>query len=127
MPSFPPKRMPSSTIYLPLGQVKLRSRQLWAGAQETPGLTQAVPRQPSTVSAFTPRFGCGAQAEGFFRDGNKLGQPKASKLSVWDSQGTIYIYFLKGTFLKNLCIFAKWTGWGILATPIEPGSLTLRT
>lgn len=50
--------------------------------------------------------------------GTELGlEPIASKPTVCDSQGIIYIYFLKNTFLKNPHFLPD--GWaGLLRQPV---------
>lgn len=112
--------MLSSGIYLPLGQAKLRSRQLWAGCRRVPGQCPHVlpgERPPSPlVLAVEPVSG-----SSFGRQQKQGPQPSASKLTVWDSRGAIYIYFLKGTFFKNLCISCQMDGLGCFSNPSRTG------
>ena len=41
---------------------------------------------------------------------------------MWDSQGAIYIYFLKGTFLKNLCISCQMDRLGYFSGSYRTGA-----
>lgn len=62
-------------------------------------------------------------------------RPNASKLTGWDRQGAVYLYFFNSLkifkifsyiyFFKSSRIFAfltKWMGWVISAAQLEPGA-----